>query len=107
MKEEISFRILDDGTERNLTTYAGEYRNLMFLLKDRLFLEDFGECGGMGRCATCVIEINGLSGNSLIKERNEPTTLSKIGYNGQNFRLACQLFVTEELDESVIKLVEM
>ncbi|MDP2089640.1 MAG: 2Fe-2S iron-sulfur cluster-binding protein [Flavobacteriaceae bacterium] len=102
----IKFTVFENGTNFQIETYDGEYRNLMFLLKDKLYLDDFGECGGMGRCATCIIEVSGISGNSVIKERNEPVTLSKMGFEDENIRLACQLFVTADLDGADIEIFE-
>jgi 2Fe-2S ferredoxin len=68
MKNKLSFTVIDNNSRQVIETYVGEYRNLMLLLKDKMYLEYFGECGGMGRCATCVIKIKGLSGNSINKE---------------------------------------
>ena len=87
-------------------TYNGEYRNLMCLLRDQVSLDDFGECGGMGRCATCVIRIKGLTGNSTTKERNEPVTLSRLGYDDENIRLSCQLIISEDLEGTEIEMLE-
>lgn len=70
-----------------------------------MYLDCFGECGGMGRCATCIIKINGLTGSSTTKERNEPVTLSKIGYKEENIRLSCQLLVTKDLNGVVVELI--
>jgi 2Fe-2S ferredoxin len=78
----------------------------MLLLKDNLPLDYFGECGGMGRCATCIIKTIGLTGNAAIKERNEHTTLSKIGYINDNIRLSCQILITKELENMEIELLE-
>ena len=78
----------------------------MFLLKEKLNLNAFGECGGVGRCATCVVETVGIKGKSMFKERNEPTTLSKLGFEEENIRLSCQLYVTADLEGAVITLLE-
>ena len=107
MEKGIHFIVLENSIKHSIETYDGEYRNLMLLLKDRFYLDYFGECGGMGRCATCIIKIFGLSGNSIKKERNEPVTLSKIGYTDESVRLACQLLVTEDLKGAVIELIEL
>lgn len=107
MKEKINFTVIDNNFKQVIETYAGEYRNVMFLLKDKMYLDCFGECGGLGRCATCVIKIQGFSGKLINKERNEPATLSKMGYEEENIRLSCQLYVTEELNGAVIELLKM
>ncbi|MBS1743744.1 MAG: 2Fe-2S iron-sulfur cluster binding domain-containing protein [Bacteroidetes bacterium] len=107
MKNKLSFTVIDNNSRQVIETYVGEYRNLMLLLKDKMYLEYFGECGGMGRCATCVIKIKGLSGNSINKERNEPVTLSKMGHKDENIRLSCQLLVTKDLNGTVIEITEL
>jgi ferredoxin len=38
--------------------YEGnEYRSLMMLIYDQIYPEGFGECLGMGKCGTCLVEI--------------------------------------------------
>ena len=107
MKKRINFTVIEDGIETEIETYDGEYKNLMFLLKDKLYLDSFGECGGMGRCATCVIKIERLTGNAIVKDRNEPVTLSKFGLTDEKFRLSCQLLVNQDLNNIEIELVEV
>ena len=75
-------------------------------LKDKLLFDNFGECGGMGRCATCVIQANGLSGASSQKERNEPVTLSKMGYSDENIRLSCQLYISKDLQDAEFTIID-
>ncbi|KDN56534.1 hypothetical protein FEM21_00370 [Flavobacterium seoulense] len=79
----------------------------MFLLKDELQLESFGECGGVGRCATCVIKTKGITGNSAIKDRNEPNTLAQLGFDEDNIRLSCQIYITADLNAAEISLMEV
>lgn len=79
----------------------------MFLLRDKLLLDDFGECGGVGRCATCIIEIKGVKGGSIEKERNEHTTLSKMGLIDPDIRLSCQLYVNKDIDGSQIEIFDL
>ena len=107
MKNSIHFTVIEDGSETKIETYEGEYKNLMFLLRDNLYLDSFGECSGMGRCATCVIKIEGLTGNAVVKDRNEPVTLSKIGFTEENIRLSCQLLINEDLNGVEIELIEV
>lgn len=107
MRKQIHFTVIDDGIATEIETYDVEYKNLMFLLKDHLYLDYFGECSGMGRCATCVIKIEGLTGNAVVKDRNEPVTLSKIGFNEENIRLSCQLLINQDLNDVEIELVEV
>lgn len=102
----IQFTVLENGQSHTMNVKHGRYPNLMFLLKEELGLESFGQCGGVGRCATCVVETNGIKGNSAIKERNEPATLQKIGYDKENIRLSCQLYITSDLEGAEITLFE-
>ena len=106
MDQLIRFTVLENNSKQLIETYPGEYPNLMFLLRDKLYLDAFGECGGVGRCATCVIKANGISGKSVTKERNEPATLSKMGYEDDNIRLSCQLYVSEDLDGAAIEIID-
>lgn len=107
MRKPIRFSVFEDGIETEIETYDGEYKNLMFLLKDNLLLDSFGECSGMGRCATCVIKIEGLTGNAIVKDRNEPVTLSKSGFTEENIRLSCQLMINQDLNGVEIELVDV
>ena len=107
MRKQIHFTVIEDGIETEIETYDGEYKNLMFLLKDQLVLDSFGECGGMGRCATCVIKIQGVTGEAVVKDRNEPVTLSKFGLTGENCRLSCQLLINQDLNDVEIELIEV
>lgn len=106
-KQKISFTAIENGTIRTIETFIGEYPNLMFLLRDKLFLEDFGECGGVGRCATCVVKASDVKGNSQKKDRNEPATLAKLGFEQENIRLSCQLYITTDLEGSQIEILEL
>ncbi len=103
----IEFTVIENGIQRQITTRHGAYPNLMFLLKNELQLDSFGECGGVGRCATCVIKTEGITGNSQIKDRNEPTTLAKLGFDETHIRLSCQIYITQDLNNSIIELIEL
>lgn len=102
----IKFTVIVDGSEQIIETNIGKYRNLMSLLKDEFYLDPFGECGGVGRCATCIVKTSGITGNSAIKDRNEPTTLSKMGYKEDTIRLSCQLLITKDLEGSNIEIID-
>lgn len=56
----IQFTAWYEGEKYELQTYEGEYRNLMVLLHYKMYIENFGECKGMGRCGTCAIKVEGL-----------------------------------------------
>lgn len=102
----IQFTVIENEQRFLIKVKHGSYPNLMFLLKEELGLDFFGECGGVGRCATCVVKIIGIKGNSAIKERNEPATLQKMGFDDENIRLSCQIFITSDLEGSEITILE-
>lgn len=103
---DIKVHILCFGVDHTLSTYAHEYRNLMMLIYDRIYIDGFGECKGMGRCGTCHVQV--LEGNSELWERqgNENTTLSKMEVTAPNVRLACQIMVDERLNGLRIAVME-
>ncbi|MEO6901640.1 MAG: 2Fe-2S iron-sulfur cluster-binding protein [Bacteroidia bacterium] len=105
MNNTIRFTVTLNGSKQVIETYEGEYRNLMVLLRDELYIDGFGECGGTGRCATCVIKITGIKGSAKLKGRNEPNTLAKMGYEEEDIRLSCQIYITEDLDGAEIEVV--
>lgn len=89
-----------------MQTYHGEYRDLKCLIQDRLYAEGFGQCGGMGRCATCMVEINGLKGEAALLRRNEAVTLERMSPEIADIRLACQILVDDNLSNTVIRVLE-
>ncbi len=101
---DISFTVIDENAEHVIETHAGEYRNLMALIADKIYVEDFGECKGMGRCGTCVIEIVKTENEFPSQERNEEATLKKTGITGAKYRLACQLLINEKLVNSTFRI---
>ncbi|MFC3335046.1 2Fe-2S iron-sulfur cluster-binding protein [Flavobacterium palustre] len=105
----ICFTVTENGIQIPITTRHGRYPSLMYLLKEELQLESFGECGGVGRCATCVVQTSGITGNSAVKDRNEPATLSKLGFDEANIRLSCQIYITADLNvnDAEIKILEL
>ncbi|WP_423148147.1 2Fe-2S iron-sulfur cluster-binding protein [Rubrolithibacter danxiaensis] len=102
---DITIKIHQSDEVYEINTYTGEYRNLMMLLSDKIYLDDFGECKGMGRCGTCLIEILKSKNSLPIQERNEETTIRKAGITNQNIRLACQLLIDEHLNNIEIRIV--
>lgn len=87
-------------------TYEGEFRNLMVLINEKLYVEDFGECKGIGRCGTCLIEVEGLNIESMELDRNEKSTLQKCAVKGKNLRLSCQVMINSALHDSTITIIE-
>lgn len=103
-KCDIRFTIMSEGEEYIVETYTGEYRNLMALITNKIYVDDFGECKGMGRCGTCVVEIIKTENKFLCFERNEETTIKKTGITNPNYRLACQILVNEELKNTMFRI---
>ena len=77
----------------------------MTLLYDKFYVEDFGECKGTGRCGTCHIHILNPREELLNKERNETTTLHRMGTVSANSRLACQILIDEKLNGLHIEII--
>lgn len=105
-KFDIHFSVTFQKEEFFIRTYLNEYKNLMQLLREKVFLDGFGECQGTGKCGTCLIKISRISGNSQIMDRNEPNTLIKMGINHPLIRLSCQILVSSDLHDSSIKIME-
>ena len=97
----IPFTAFFEEQEYEMASFANEYRSLMSLLKDKLTPEDFGECGGMGRCGTCLVKVAGLE-NSADLIRNEKSTLEKMGIADPQIRLSCQIQINDDLKNASI-----
>lgn len=103
-RDVIQLKILYEGEEYIIHTYQREYRSLMHLIQDKLYPFDFGECGGMGRCATCQVRLGQPVVNNSM-DRNESSTLSKFDVTDPTIRLSCQLLVDKELDNIPITVI--
>jgi ferredoxin, 2Fe-2S len=99
---DIEFIVLFGNKKYIIKTYQGEYRNLMQLITDKIFIEDFGDCKGMGRCGTCMVTITNWKNSEPLKERNEAATLDKAGNDNKNIRLSCQILITENLSDAIV-----
>ncbi len=97
-KKNITISVCYDEECHEIQTYTNEYRSLMMLIYDRIYTESFGECLGMGKCGTCMVEIMSSKHELSCYERNEETTLLKAGYSGKNIHLSCQLMIDEYMD---------
>ena len=104
-RKAIHFTAYYAGEKYQLQTYEGEYRNLMVLLYDKIYIEDFGECKGMGRCGTCIVKVQGLPAAVDRLDRNEERTLYKTGITGDHIRLACQILVDENLENITVEII--
>jgi 2Fe-2S ferredoxin len=92
--------------EIEIETYQGEFRNLMTLINEKIYVEDFGQCKGTGRCGTCLIETEGLANAAGRMDRNEKSTLDKCTVKKEGLRLSCQIMISPALHHSRIKIVE-
>ncbi len=104
VREPIIIIIEHGGVPSVITTYQNEYRNLMALISDKIYLECFGECKGMGRCGTCLVEIIESDEQLTNIERNEQATISKLGIHAPGLRLACQLLIDNTLNGCKIRI---
>jgi 2Fe-2S ferredoxin len=102
----LSVSVFYDGETYELWTYANEYRSLMMLIYDRVYTDGFGECLGMGKCATCLVEIIKSNPQLTFYERNERTTLFKYEHTGKNVRLSCQIMIDEFIDGLQAKVLQ-
>jgi 2Fe-2S ferredoxin len=102
---DITVRVDYDGAIHELLTYTNEYRSLMMLIYDRLITEGFGECLGMGKCGTCLVEITERRIEPTAYERNGEVNLLKTGVQGGNIRLSCQLIIDEKMDGLAVKVL--
>jgi 2Fe-2S ferredoxin len=105
-KKDISFTLIYFDEEIEIQTYEGEFRNLMILINEKIYVEDFGECKGIGRCGTCLVEVENLGSGASVMERNEKSTLAKCAAQKPNLRLSCQIMINSALRDSRIKIVE-
>ncbi len=103
-RDSVIVTILYNGEEFVLRTYTGEYRNLMMLIYDKIYIEGFGECKGMGKCATCMVNIKEGQHQLPRFERNENETLRKSGNTNPRIRLACQIQVTHLIDQCICEV---
>jgi len=92
------------GEKIEVNTHRGEFRNLMVLINEKMYVEDFGECKGIGRCGTCLISVH--SENEWPIERNEAATLKKAVGENTDFRLSCQIMIDERLEGALITVAE-
>lgn len=106
LTETIHLKVIYGEEVHEIKAYRAQYRNLMQLLNNNIYLENFGECGGQGRCATCLVKVSDLKDNANTMERNEMATINKAGLSGSGFRLSCQILITEDLHEATINISE-
>jgi len=101
----INIVINYDQERYEIQTYPNEYRSLMMLIYDKIGVEGFGECLGMGKCSTCVVEIINCRQSPTGYERNEDAALLKNIWANENIRLSCQLIIDEKMDGLTVKVL--
>ena len=70
-------------------------------------IELYGNCGGNCACGSCHIYIDEEHLSQLEKPKEEEENVLDIVFNlQQNSRLACQVFVCDELDGAIITIPE-
>jgi 2Fe-2S ferredoxin len=101
----ICFTLIHEEKEIPIETNLYEFENLMELIQNRIFTDEFGECLGMGRCCTCLVEVSSIR-DFPDKERNETSTLLKNGIDNPVMRLSCQIEIGVHLTNSVITIAK-
>lgn len=95
--DQIELSLIYCGEEHRVRTFWGEYRNLRDLINDKLFVDNFGECRGMGRCGTCTVTLQSDNPELQLRKRNEESTLMKAGIQHAHIRLACQILIDGDI----------
>ncbi|MGY3212528.1 2Fe-2S iron-sulfur cluster-binding protein [Mucilaginibacter sp. HD30] len=101
----IKFWIEDNaGNQRLLETPAGESLSLMEILVAVGFPID-ATCGGIALCATCLVQV--LTERNTLPEpnENELLMLDTLPIPAGNYRLACQLRISDSFNGCKFKLV--
>ena len=105
LKSAITFTVKIGDLTKVITTYRHEYRNLMSLLYDKFYIEDFGDCKGIGRCGTCHVKVTTDDAEILKRQGNEKTTLNRMENVEHNSRLSCQILINEDIHHSHFTIV--
>lgn len=101
----IKVRIGHEGRIYEFETYEGEYRNLMTLITDKVYIDGFGECKGMGRCGTCHLEVIAPEALKKDHDRNECATIEKLHLDYPGVRLACQILLTGQMSNIEVNII--
>jgi 2Fe-2S ferredoxin len=104
IKNFIDFVLKQGDEEIRVKTYPREYADLRMLIKDYLKRDDFGQCTGMGRCATCMVTISSNI-NPLLSQNNRFSNLRLKKDPGRAVKLSCQVIVNDELANKSISLL--
>jgi ferredoxin, 2Fe-2S len=104
-KRDIELFVKCEGKDYTFLTYTNEYRSLMALIYDKIYVENFGDCKGIGRCGTCHVHLLNYKGELLKREGNEETTLHKMPLTEPSSRLSCQILIDERIHELHVEVV--
>lgn len=107
LKTPILITIEYEDEIHKLTTFTSEYRSLMHLIFDKIYTDDFGDCKGVGRCGTCIVEILNNITIANQSDRNEAATLSKLEHSTPTSRLACQILIDEKINNLHCKIPKL
>lgn len=103
-QKDINITVIINDDQFVLQTYAREYRNVMALIRDNLYPEDFGECGGQGRCCTCLVKVMNKDIELPVPDGNEAATLAKHHVTDPNIRLSCHLMPEKNMNNLILKV---
>jgi 2Fe-2S ferredoxin len=104
--KDITLYIEYNGSQQIIKTFAGEYRNLMVLIKDQLWVEGIGECGGMARCGTCMVELLNAGESFAVTDQKEAAVIRRNTTAHSTIRLSCQLLVDKSINGLRVRVVE-
>lgn len=101
-----SFTYIDSVAQKHCVMFnLLQFRNVMELIVDS-GLEDFGDCQGRAWCGTCVVEVL-ESAFTDVKTKEEIRCVEPhLNSNKKNIRLTCQMDLTEELNDAILKFTE-
>jgi 2Fe-2S ferredoxin len=101
----IHIHVKVQGKEFVLDTFPNEYSNLMMLIYDKIYPDNFGDCKGIGRCGTCHIKILSPALTLTHPDRNEKTTLSRLEASNTDSRLACQILINSSINDLRVEVL--
>ncbi len=99
----ITVTVIDrEGTEHNLEAPTDMAMNMMEVCRSyELPVE--GTCGGMALCASCHMYVE--SDHQLVeRSEDEEDMLDQAFFVEENSRLGCQIKITEEIDNLIVRL---
>lgn len=102
---DIRIDVTWSGVMHTFQVYPHAYRSLMALICDKMYIDSFGDCKGIGRCGTCHVHILSDHPHVFTREGNEVTTLNKMPVTAANSRLACQINIDRDIDGLHVEVV--